>query len=72
MAKIANHPGITKRPIEAAVLRYQSRPIIANLPTPTKSGNLQNKVYKCFLDNVIKDMHEEMLHICELLIPGQV
>jgi molybdopterin converting factor small subunit len=28
---IANHPGMNNRPVEAAVLRRQSHPIIANL-----------------------------------------
>jgi hypothetical protein len=32
MVHIANHPGINKRPVEAAVLRRQSHPIIVNLP----------------------------------------
>jgi hypothetical protein len=33
MVHTANHPGMNKRPIEAAVLRCQSRFIIANQPT---------------------------------------
>jgi hypothetical protein len=32
MIHIASHPEINKRPVEAAVLRRQSRPIVASLP----------------------------------------
>jgi hypothetical protein len=32
MVDIANHPGMNNRPVETAVLRRQSYPIIANLP----------------------------------------
>jgi hypothetical protein len=32
MVHITNHPGMNERPVEAAVLRRQSHPIIANIP----------------------------------------
>jgi hypothetical protein len=35
-ADIANHPGMNKSPVEAAVLRRQSRPIIASLQSTTR------------------------------------
>jgi hypothetical protein len=39
MVRISNHPWMNNRPIEAAVLRSQSRPIIANLPLGTYQQN---------------------------------
>jgi hypothetical protein len=42
MVHIANRPGMEKRPVEAAVLRRHSRPIIANLPIYTASAILRS------------------------------
>jgi hypothetical protein len=37
MVHIANNPGMSNRPVEAAVLRRQSHPIVTNLPGKTES-----------------------------------
>jgi hypothetical protein len=45
MFYIANHPGMNKRPVDAAVLRRQSRSIIYNLQTtwlPWSPWNITN------------------------------
>jgi hypothetical protein len=44
MVHIANHTGMNNRPIEAAVLRRQSHPIIANLPINQSYATLYSQL----------------------------